>query len=92
MSFSFFCMHCERRQLLHEMFTDQHVCSHCGGTSINDRGVVRAIGNAKYNVIGLGDMVAGIARLMGITKTKGCGCERRQAKLNDAVTLIRKRT
>jgi hypothetical protein len=36
----------------------------------------------KFN--GLGDVVAGAAKAVGVTPSKGCGCEKRRAALNRA--------
>ena len=33
---------------------------------------------------GLGDLVAGAAKAVGVTPSKGCGCEKRRAALNRA--------
>ena len=33
---------------------------------------------------GLGDVVAGAAKAVGVTPSKGCGCEKRRAALNRA--------
>jgi hypothetical protein len=33
---------------------------------------------------GLGDLVAGAAKAVGVTPSKGCGCENRRAALNRA--------
>jgi hypothetical protein len=34
--------------------------------------------------VGLGDVVAGAAKAVGVTPSKGCGCEKRRAALNRA--------
>jgi hypothetical protein len=33
---------------------------------------------------GVGDVVAGAAKAVGVTPSKGCGCEKRRAALNRA--------
>jgi hypothetical protein len=38
----------------------------------------------KVMTVGLGDVVAGAAKAVGVTPSKGCGCEKRRAALNRA--------
>jgi hypothetical protein len=35
-------------------------------------------------LLGVGDLVAGAAKAVGVTPSKGCGCEKRRAALNRA--------
>ena len=42
----------------------------------------------KVMTIGLGDVVAGAAKAVGVTPSKGCGCEKRRAALNLATPKI----
>ena len=35
-------------------------------------------------LLGVGDLVAGAAKAVGVTPSKGCGCENRRAALNRA--------
>lgn len=38
----------------------------------------------KVMTVGLGDVVAGAAKAVGVTPSPGCGCEKRRAALNRA--------
>lgn len=38
----------------------------------------------KVMTVGLGDVVAGAAKAVGVTPSPGCGCEKRRAALNQA--------
>ncbi len=44
---------------------------------------VRKQPQSKRSFSGLGDVVAAITDLLGITKTEDCGCKKRQKLLNE---------
>jgi len=50
------------------------------------RGVIKDV-HTNLKPLGLGDAVAGVAAVLGIKQSEGCGCKERQEKLNDVLTV-----